>query len=57
MARLARELGPPSDARQAVFPVSDGDVVISFPPNMTPDGFKELEAYFAIFLKANAPKN
>lgn len=59
LARIARELttAPDPELRQAVFPVSDGDVVISFPAHMTPEGFKELEAYFAIFLKANSRDN
>lgn len=57
LARMARELGggrgersqADLDTRQAVFPTRDGDVVIQFPASMSPAGFKDLEAYFAVF--------
>lgn len=39
------------DVREAVFPTIDGDVVVRFPGHMTPDGFKDLEAYLAVFLR------
>lgn len=41
----------PTD-RQAVFPTTAGEVVISFPADMDAAGFRELEAYLAVFLKA-----
>lgn len=58
MARIAREVaGPPTPKAastpapaQAVFPTRDGDVVFNYPPNMTPEGYRDLEAYFAVFL-------
>lgn len=60
IARMARELGSPAPAagpavRQAVFPTADGDVVITLPAHFTPAGFKQLEEYFAVFIRANAP--
>lgn len=59
LARMARELGPvggEAETRRAVFPVPEGDVVIEIPAAMTPEGFKQVEAYIAVFLKANSPK-
>ncbi len=39
------------DRRQAVFPLSEGEVVISFPADLSPDGVEELKEYFNIFVK------
>lgn len=56
-ARLARELDRPDpNTRRAVFPTPDGDAVIEIPAHLTPEGFKMVEAYLAVFLKGNAPK-
>jgi hypothetical protein len=55
--RLASSLVGARPERQAVFPTSDGDVVFSFPADMTAEGFRELEAYFSVFVKANTPRN
>jgi len=41
----------PAGNRKAVFPVSEGDVTIIFPANLSEEGFQELEAYLGIFLK------
>lgn len=59
MARLARELGGVAEpgaaydasGAEAVFPTRDGAVVIRLPAAMTPEGFKDLEAYFAVFMQ------
>lgn len=37
--------------RKAVFPVSDGDVALIFPKDITADGLRELGLYLNIFLK------
>jgi hypothetical protein len=37
--------------RKAVFPLSEGDVVLMFPQGLGPDGFDELSSYLQIFLK------
>lgn len=57
LARMARELVPhdPADRVEAVFPLREGEVVIQIPANLTPAGFRQLEDFFALFLKANAP--
>ncbi len=59
LVRLARELAPGApdpNKRRAVFPIPDGDVVIEIPAQLTPAGFKQVEAFLAVFLKANTPK-
>lgn len=55
--RAAASLRSAMPERQAVFPTSEGDVVFSYPADMTQEGFRELEAYFAVFVSVNAPKN
>lgn len=55
--RLAASLRPATTERQAIFPTSEGDVIFTFPAEMGPDGFRELEAYFSVFVKANTPNN
>lgn len=55
--RLAAALAPPRAERQAVFPTSDGDVVFTYPADLSPEGFRELEAYFQVFVKASTAKN
>lgn len=42
---------PPKGSRQAVFPLSDGDVTMTFPADLSADGFDELGQYLDIFLK------
>jgi hypothetical protein len=37
---------------EAVFPTRDGPVTFRYPSHMTPEGLRELEAYFAVFLQA-----
>jgi hypothetical protein len=41
----------PIGMRKAVFPVSEGDVTIIFPTNLSPDGLEELGDYLEIFLR------
>lgn len=58
MQRIGRQLDAltirPEDTRQAVFPLTEGDVTITFPANMSADGFEELSDYLEIFLKRAA---
>jgi hypothetical protein len=42
---------PPVGNRKAVFPVSEGDVSLTFPKDITADGLRELGMYLNIFLK------
>lgn len=53
MARLARELGRPlpSDAERFEFSTVDGPVVLTMPGHLSPEGFKDLEAFVAVFLQ------
>lgn len=37
--------------QQAIFPLSEGDVIVSYPANLSAAGFQELSDYLAIFLK------
>lgn len=37
--------------RQAIFPVSEGDVTITFPADLSAEGLEELGQYLDIFLK------
>lgn len=55
LARMARELNG-GDIKRAVFPLQDGEVVITLPANLTPAGFKQLSDYMAIFLRSSAPE-
>ena len=41
---------------QAVFPLSEGDVVVTFPPDLSNEGFAELAEYLNLFLKARGAK-
>lgn len=41
----------PTGSRKAVFPVSEGDVALIFPKDITADGLRELGLYLNIFLK------
>jgi hypothetical protein len=50
--RLANAIQPKAE-RQAVFPTREGDITFTFPADLSPDGFRELEAYFQAFVKAN----
>lgn len=38
------------DRRQAIFPVRDGEVVITFPRHMTPEGRREMKQYLELLL-------
>lgn len=40
----------PKGARKAVFPINDGDVVLTFPEGITGAGLKSLKRYLEIFL-------
>lgn len=40
----------PKGARKAVFPISDGDVTLTFPEGITGSGLKRLKRYLDIFL-------
>lgn len=42
---------PPAGARRAVFPLSEGDVMLTFPSDLSADGYDELGDYLEIFLK------
>jgi len=37
--------------QQAVFPLDEGDVILSFPANLSPEGRQQLEDYLAVFLR------
>ena len=41
---------PPKGSRRAVFPISDGDVVLTFPEAISDSGLKRLKSYLEIFL-------
>lgn len=41
----------PANKRKAVFPISEGDVSLTFPTNLTAKGLRELGMYLEIFLK------
>jgi hypothetical protein len=45
-------LGP--GMQQAAFPLAEGTVYLTFPENLTSDGYAELAEYMAIFLKRTA---
>ncbi|TPL80247.1 hypothetical protein FJ950_26815 [Mesorhizobium sp. B2-3-14] len=45
------ELEMKQGSRKAVFPVSEGDVTLIFPENLSADGLVELGQYLSIFLK------
>lgn len=42
---------PPTGSRQAVFPLSDGDVTLVFPADLSASGYEELDDYLQIFLR------
>lgn len=63
-ARLARmataaggvaEAGLPfsADRRQAVFPLSDGDLVVSYPRNLSPEAKREMKRFLELLLATN----
>jgi hypothetical protein len=44
--------GPPPDGtRREVFGLAEGDVVISFPENLSAESYEDLAAYFELFLR------
>lgn len=40
--------------QQAIFPTSEGDVILSYPSALSPKGLSELSDYLAVFLKRSA---
>ena len=36
---------------QAIFPTRDGEVIVSYPANLSPEGFRELAEFFSLFAK------
>jgi hypothetical protein len=42
---------PSAGTRREVFGVAEGDVVISFPENLSPESYEDLEAYLELFLR------
>ena len=38
-------------ARKEVFALDEGDVVLTFPENISPDSYGDLEGYLNLFLK------
>lgn len=47
---------PKPGSRKAVFPLSEGDVALIFPQDISTDGLEELGAYLDIFLKKEVKK-
>lgn len=43
--------GDTASVRRAVFPISEGDVTLIFPADLSPDGYDELGDYLEIFLR------
>ncbi len=43
--------GPTRRTGRAVFPLDEGDVVISFPPELSPEGRERLADYLTVWLK------
>jgi hypothetical protein len=39
------------NARKEVFALDEGDVILTFPENLSPESYEDLEGYFALFLK------
>ncbi len=42
---------PPAGTRRAVFTLDEGDVSLTFPSDLSADGFQELKEYLDIFLR------
>jgi hypothetical protein len=42
---------PPVGTRREVFGLAEGDVVISFPENLSSESYEDLAAYFELFLR------
>lgn len=36
---------------QAIFPTRDGEVIVSYPANLSPEGYRELAEFFSLFAK------
>lgn len=36
---------------QAIFPTRDGDVIVSYPAQLSPEGYRELAEFFGLFAK------
>ena len=42
---------PPATGRQAIFALAEGDVVINFPEDLSPESVADLADYLEIFMK------
>ena len=42
---------PPAGTRQEVIALAEGDVTITFPDNLSPTSYEDLESYFELFLR------
>ena len=52
--RLSLEKEPatvPSGKRQEIFALDEGDVILSYPDNLSPASFHDLEGYLSLFLR------
>lgn len=47
----AKDAPPPIGTRKAVFTLGEGDVTLTFPDNLSPEGYEELGDYLKIFLR------
>lgn len=47
----SKEVLPPSGSRRAVFALTEGDVTITFPEDLSPESVSDLADYIEIFLK------
>lgn len=43
------------DVRTATFPLTEGEVTLTYPASMTAESFAQLEQYLEIFIRANRP--
>lgn len=50
LADRGREFEGALAMRQAQFPTRDGDVILSYPRDLTPEGLNDLESYFTLFI-------
>ncbi len=47
----------PEGMRRAMFPLEEGDVTLTFPPNLAGESLEDLGAYLEIFLKKEIKKS
>lgn len=45
------------DRQKAVFPLPEGEIVLSFPTNLSPESFGEFSEFLALFLKSRRPRD